>query len=61
MKSFPEEIHEHIDALINYCVCRVGERSLFVAGGTGYTANNDPFYSDRAFLYDVVDDKWKVR
>ena len=47
---------QHIDALINYSVCRIG-RYLYMAGGTGYNANNEAFHSDRAFVYDVVKDK----
>ena len=51
-------IHEHIDALINYSVCRVGRHSLYMAGGTGYNVNNEPFHSDRGFLYDLVKEEW---
>jgi hypothetical protein len=38
-------------------VCRIG-RYLYMAGGTGYNANNEAFHSDRAFVYDVVKDKY---
>ena len=47
---------QHIDALINYSVCRIG-KYLYMAGGTGYNANNEAFHSDRAFVYDVVKDR----
>jgi hypothetical protein len=47
---------QHIDALINYSVCRIG-KFLYMAGGTGYNANNEAFHSDRAFVYDVVKDR----
>ena len=56
VRDFPEMIHEHIDALINYSVCRIG-KYLYMAGGTGYNADNEAFHSDRAFVYDVVRDR----
>jgi hypothetical protein len=31
-----------------------------MAGGTGYNANNEAFHSDRAFVYDVVKDRYYV-
>ena len=58
VKQFPEMIHEHIDALINYSVCKVGENLLYMAGGTGYNVNNEPFHSDKGFVYDLVEDAW---
>ncbi len=57
-KQFPEMIHEHIDALINYSVCKVGDGRLYMAGGTGYNENNEPFHSNRGFVYDLVEDEW---
>ena len=45
-----------INIQINYSVCRIG-KYLYMAGGTGYNANNEAFHSDRAFVYDVVRDR----
>lgn len=58
VKQFPEMIHEHIDALINYSVCKVGDNLLYMAGGTGYNINNEPFHSNKGFVYDLVEDQW---
>ncbi len=58
VKQFPEMIHEHIDALINYSVCKVGDNLLYMAGGTGYNVNNEPFHSNKGFVYDLVEDRW---
>lgn len=59
VREFPDMINEHINALINYSVCRVGHH-LYMAGGCGYTGENEQFHSDRGFLYDVVEDKWSL-
>ena len=57
-KKFPKMIESHIDALINYSVCKVGDGRMYLAGGLGYSDNNEAFQSPRGYMYDVVDDSW---
>ncbi len=52
-RSLPEDIHRH---MYFQCVCHMGERSLFVVVGSFYNT----IVSSSTFLYDVVDDTWKV-
>ena len=51
-------IREHIDALVQFSVTRVGDNHLYLAGGTGFDEDNHSFQSDRGYIFDLVNNEW---